>query len=272
MLHLLRLEWLKQRNYNMFRVMAILFLVAMPSLILIWKTINISGDDLPPFIPSKDSIYMFPMIWQWMGYIGNWLTFFFLGFLGVLMVTNEYSNKTLRQNIITGLTRKEYFLSKFYFIVAVALFATLYYAFWCLIYGFMHTDTIYLNTVMKHADYVPRFFLMSFGYMSFGLLVGLVIKRTGIALFLYLAYIMIIESILRYAVHMKLFQHKSMHFYPMNALEDLAPPPYLEMADGFAENNGFDIMLSPNEAIIASLVYISLFLLGSYRLLQRNDL
>ena len=40
---------------------------------------------------------------------------------------------------------------------------------------------------------------MCFGYMSLVLMLGfLVVKRTGIALFLYLAYIMFIELILRW--------------------------------------------------------------------------
>ena len=98
-MHLLQLEWLKQKNFTMFRVMTVLFLVGLPSLLLIVKTFNLPTENLPPMIPSVESLYQFPNVWIYLGYVGNWLTFFFMGFMGVLMVTNEYANKTLRQNI-----------------------------------------------------------------------------------------------------------------------------------------------------------------------------
>lgn len=272
MLHLLKLEWLKQKEFTIFRVMTILFLVALPSLLLIVKTFNIQADEMPPFMPTVDSLFQFPNVWQWLGYIGSWLTFFFMGFLGVLMVTNEYSNKTLRQNIITGLSRTDYFLSKLYFILTISICATVYYALWCLLLGFLHTDTVYLNTILKNSDYIYRFFVMSMGYLSLGMLIGLVIKRTGIALFLYLAYVMIIEKIIRYAVHLQVFKHQSMKFYPVNSFSDLAPFPYSEMAAGFAKEQGFDFFLSPYQAVITAVVFISLFLFLSYRKLQKGDL
>jgi len=223
-------------------------------------------------VPTVESFFQFPNVWIYLGYVGSWLTFFFMGFMGVLMVTNEYANKTLRQNIITGLTRKDYFLSKLYFMLAVSICATIYYVIWALILGFIHTDTIYLNTIMKNADYVYRFFLMSFGYLTIGFLIGLLVKRTGIALFLYLAYAMIIENIVRYAVHLKVTQHQSMKYYPMNALEDLAPIPFSDMAEGFAESNGFSIFLSPTEAVICAVIYTGLFLFLGWQKLQRGDL
>lgn len=272
MLHLLQLEWLKQKEFTIFRVMAILFLVALPSLLLIAKTFNVSADNMPPFLPTIDSLFQFPNVWIWLGYIGSWLTFFFMGFLGVLMVTNEYSNKTLRQNIITGLSRKAYFSSKLYFILAVSFCVTIYYVICCLIFGFTHTDTIYMNTVLKNADYIYRFFVMSMGYMSLGLLIGLLIKRTGIALFLYLAYVMIIEKILRYAIHLQIFPHQSMKFYPVNSFSDLAPFPYAEAATGFAKEQGFDFFLSPTQAVITAVVFICIFLFLSYQKLQKGDL
>jgi len=272
MIHLLKLEWLKQKQFRIFRVMAVLFLIALPSLLLIVKTINFSEGDLPPFMPTPNSLFQFPNIWQWLGYIGSWITFFFMGFMGVLMVTNEYANKTLRQNIITGLSRTEYFLSKLYFILAVSISVTIYYTICCLILGFLHTDTVYLNTVMKNSHYIYHFFVMSTGYMSLGLLIGLLIKRTGIALFCYLAYVMIVEKIIRYAIHLQIFPHQSMKFYPINSFADLAPFPYSEMAAGFAKEQGFDFFLSPTEAIITAIVYTSLFLFLSYQKLQKGDL
>ncbi|MEM1321255.1 MAG: ABC transporter permease [Bacteroidota bacterium] len=271
MLHLLGLEWKKIRYYRTFQVLVVLFIIALPGIMMIPKTFS----SLPDEIISKDMFYMFPNGWKFFGYVGNWLAFFFLGFLAVISATTEYANKTLRQNIITGLSRRQFFSAKLSFIIAISLAATLYYTFVCLLFGFTHTETIYMSKVFQEADLIPRFFLMCLGYTSFGLLVGLLIRRTGIALFLYLSYVMIIELILRYPIHMRFFTNRSIHFYPMNAIEDLVPidiPPFNQLADEFMDENNFSFFLTPTEAVITSSFYIGLFLLGSYLLLEKRDL
>ncbi|MBK9014901.1 MAG: ABC transporter permease subunit [Saprospiraceae bacterium] len=270
MLHLLKLEWLKQKDYVLFRVLSIAYVVLLPAALVVGKKMDLGKD--APFNPQTQ-FFHFPTVWNWLGYIGNWMVFFVLGFMAVLMITNEYSNRTLRQNVITGLHRDEFFKSKLIFMVVVALAATLYYALCAVVIGLLHVDdTLYFSTVFKNVDMVPRYWLMSMGYMSFGLLIGLLVKRTGIALFLYLAYAMVIESILRWVVHLYFFKNASMNFYPLNAMEDLAPLPVAEFADDLLKQNGFRMLLTPMEAVVASVIYTSLFLFLSYRRLKNSDL
>ncbi|RMG88333.1 MAG: hypothetical protein D6714_00895 [Bacteroidetes bacterium] len=270
-MYYLRLEWLKMKKLRTFQAIIFLFAIALPGLLLTTKSFNVNPEDMPPFLSSFDLLFRFPTVWEWLGYIGNWLAFFFLGFLAVIMVTNEYAYRTLRQNIINGLSRNEFFATKIGFMLVICLAATLYYTAWCLGFGFWHTDTVYQSTVVKNSDYILRFFLMSLGYMSFGFLLGMVVKRTGIALLLYLTYSVIIESILR-GLHLYFFQNRSMNFFPMNVFEDLAPFPVLEKADGFTQENGFELLLPPAEAMLASVGYILLFTGLSYWVLKRSDL
>ncbi len=270
MLFLLKLEWLKQKNYILFKLLAAAYLVFLPATLFIGKKMSV-GEGMP-FNPVKD-FFQFPTNWEWLGYFGNWMVFFVLGFLAVLMVTNEYSNKTLRQNIITGLQREEFFKSKLVFIVVVAFFAAIYYMLCALVIGLLHVnDTLYLSTVFKNVDYVPRYWLMGMGYMSFGLLLGLLIRRTGIALFVYLGYTMVAEPFLRWVVHLYFFKNTSMSFYPLNAMEDLAPIPVIAFADDLLKENGFRILLTPVEAASATIIYTSLFLFFSYKRLKNSDL
>ena len=97
--------------------------------------------------------------------------------------------------------------------------------------------------------------------MIFGVFLGFLIKRTGITLFIYMSYIMFIELILRWGVHANISRHKSMHFYPMNAFEDLVPIPYTRQAEQFLSEFGFDLFLAPTEAVLTSLIYLAIFLL-----------
>ncbi len=255
--HLLHLEWKKAKKSIIFRVLIILYLIALPSLLLIGKVLDWTKDGMV----YKEMLYMFPSVWQYLGYVGNWLCFFFFGFLAVYTITSEFANRTLRQNIITGLSRRDFFVAKFSFLTAVSLFATLYFALCGLLIGLTNTETIYMSKVLQEAGTIPRYFLMCMGYMIFGMMTGLLIRRTGIALFLYLSYVMFIESILRYALHYRYIKNKSIHFYPMNAVEDLVPVnfPFNEAAEQFLKSNNFSLFLSPAEAIITTLIYSSIF-------------
>ncbi len=270
MLHLLKLEWLKQKDYVLFRILTIAYIVLLPAALFVGKKMDLG--DGAPFNPQTQ-FFHFPTVWAWLGYIGNWMVYFVLGFMSVLLVTNEHSNRTLRQNIITGLKREEFFKSKVVFMAVIALAATIYYAVCALVIGLLHADdALYLSTVFKNVDMVPRFWLMSMGYMSFGLLIGLLVKRTGIALFLYLAYSMVVESILRWVVHLYFFKNVSMNFYPLNAMEDLAPMPLADYADDLMKQQGFRMLLTPMEASVATSIYVLLFLFLSYKRLKNSDL
>ncbi len=274
MLHLLKLEWLKVQKYSIFRVMVIFYIILLPACLLITKTFNRIPEDLL----SKESLYMFPTVWGYLGYIGNWLVFFFLGFLSVIIVTAENSNRTFRQNIITGLSRNEYFVAKVLFIVTICLAATLYYVLVGLAIGFTNTDTIYFSKIFQEADLIPRFFLMCLGYMSFGFFLGVVIKKTGIALFFYLVYIMFIESVIR-GIHMYIIRSSemklspiTMHLYPMNANEDLVPIPFAKLAEPFLKENEFSLFLDPGIAALTVCVYTSIFLFFAYRKIKYADI
>ncbi|HHS95982.1 MAG TPA: hypothetical protein ENJ45_05270, partial [Phaeodactylibacter sp.] len=212
MLHLLQLEWKKFHKNRVFRILAILYLMVLPSIYILAKAIP------KPKIAEQEmqSFFMFPNVWKYIGFSGNWAVFFLFGFGVILSITLEYHYKTIRQNIITGLSRQSYFMAKVIWIFALAVAATLYYILVCGIIGFIETDTIFWSKVTQEIAYIPRYFLMSFGFMSVAMLFGLLLRKTGLALILYLMYNIVLEPLLRYGVHMRYFKNKSMHFYPMN--------------------------------------------------------
>lgn len=268
MFNLLQLEWKKVKGYTTFRVLFLLYAILLPSMLLVIKRLP----DVPSEFGSKDVFFMFPTVWNYLGYAGNWLVFFFLGFLAVLSISTEINNKTLRQNIITGLSRAEVFQAKVSYIVALSLAATLYYVLVAMLIGVFNTETIYMVKVWQEWDMIPRYFLMCLGYTSLGLLISLLVKRTGIALFLYLSYVMFIELIIRWAIHKNIVSNKSMHFYPMNAVEDLTPFPLLTTTSDVVKGVDFDILLTPNEAMLTTTVYIGIFWFLSYYILEKKSL
>ena len=93
MVHLLKLEWLKQKDYILFRILILAFVFFLPAILFIGKKIPpISGEMFDPQI----MLFHFPSVWEFLAYIGNWLVFFIFGFMSVLIITNEYAYRTLR--------------------------------------------------------------------------------------------------------------------------------------------------------------------------------
>ena len=268
MFRLLKLEWLKYRKHKAFRVLLGLYFIILPALVLLPK----SFDRLPDELADMSTFYMFPNIYGFAGYIGSWLLFFIMGFLGVLMITPEYDFKTLRQNIITGLSRNQFLTGKFAFIVFICLVVTVYFALVALLFGFTHTDAIYASKVMEGGNYFIRYFLQGFAYMVFGFLLGAIFKRTGLCLFLFFAYSMFIEPILRWVIHKKVLDNESMNYYPFNAFEDLVPIPFSDQIESMTREAGFEIILDPTMALILSLAYISIFILIIRRKITTADL
>lgn len=266
--YLLKLEWLKVKNYMPFIVLMGMYLILLPSLMLVGKSISFGEKD----VFNINSYYMFPNVWQTLGYVGNWLSYFILGFISVLTVTNEFSNRTLRQNIISGVSRTDFFLSKLYFIIAISGVITLYYILIALGYGIVYTETVYMSKVMDNIDMVPRFFLMCLSFMSLGLLLGVTLRKTGIALFLYFAYIMFIERIIRFLIIGKIFGQDVTLYAPMSATNDLTPVPIPKVVEGLTSTAKVRMFLDPSEAIVVASVFLCIFFYLAYWQLKKRDL
>ncbi len=269
--HLIKLEWLKMKNYTAFRVLSFLFAITFPLLLIAGKRIE-AGDQAQTFI---DSFYSFPTVFEILGYVGNWLAFFFLGFMALLSVTNDYANRTLRQNIITGLSRKEFILSKLLFIAVVCGVVTLYYILIGSAFGFFNTAKIYPSDFAESIPIFGRFYLMCFGYCVFGLLIGMLVKKTGLGLFLYFAYTMFVERGIRLGLHSQIHRG-SMNYYPLNSISDLVPLPIQDktdmikgQVDGMEELSFF---LTSTEAVIFSTIYIAIFIFLLFFIIKRRDL
>ncbi len=229
--------------------------------------------DLPSFLPGREIFFNFPTVWEYLGYAGNWTVFFFLGVLVIYTVTIEVNNKTMRQSIINGLSRNEFFSAKILNVLLLSLFATLFYIILSLIVGFSNGEGVSLTVAFDNSYAIPKFFLMSFSYLNFALFLAFIFRKAGIAVFLYLTYVMIIEMILRWVVHFKVDNSKFINYYPMNATEDLMPMPFLKYAD-FMNNKEieFPILLSDKEAFVITAVYAVIFLATSYYTFKRRDI
>ena len=198
-INLLVTEWQKFSKNAVVSLLAIMFVITFPTGIFIGKEL----DDVPDPLPDNKIFFEFPTMWDYLGYSGNWLVFFFLGLMIIFLICSEVNYKTMRQNVITGYRRQTFFAAKLASVVVLSLAATIFYAVIGLAIGFYHTEGATLSSALDNDWAFLRFFIMSLGYTSMAFFIAFLVRRTGVAVLLYIAYIMLIEHFLKWLIHFR---------------------------------------------------------------------
>lgn len=121
---ILKTEYLKLKGNTSFKVFAIFFLVFLPGIIFTAPTFmkhGMEGLNSYPLLPRNHET-----TWYFTAYLASWFSLFILAFVLIFHITNEFAYKTVRQNIIDGYSRADFFKSKLYMLLAIAIIATIY--------------------------------------------------------------------------------------------------------------------------------------------------
>lgn len=289
MLHLLSLEWKKLTSNKTFVVMTILYMVFLPTTFLLGKfipdavtgDIQSSGMNPAQLAAFTEDPYIFPNVWKALSYLGNWFNFYFLGIIGILIITNEYDYKTLRQSIINGLTRKEYFLGKIMIVFAIGIGFSLYYTLIALIVGFFSTDYIVMAKVTQNANIIPQYALQIIGYMSLAVFFGWLFRRFALSLICFLFYPMFESLFLNILLFYFKLTYKFVMYLPVSAMKNLVPvyTPFpmanagiVELAGEYEKEFGIPYYLPQVDAIGVSIFFIVVLISLSYWRFMKSDL
>lgn len=269
MLYNLKLEWLKFGKSSVLQTLFFLYLVLLPLQLAAIKSMQISIPGLNPGM-----LIRFPTVWSFLAYSGSWLAYFFFGFFAIYLFSSEFSQKTFRQNIICGLTRTNLFMAKLEFLLVIALLATAYYTLCAFIFGSFNSVADSGFSPWERSTMIPRYLLMILGYMSLGFISAILIRKTAMSVFLYFAYTIFLEPMIRWLLHRRIMDNESMNFYPANAFEDLTPMPLgdVSLTKDLVEQSQNSLYLTGSQAIVTSLFYILLFSFLGLWLISRKDL
>lgn len=229
------------------------------------------------FNVSNQGIFNFPYIWHFSTYIASIFKFFLLLVI-VSMVANEYSYKTLKQNLIDGLSKKEFILSKFYTVLLLSFLSTIFVFIISLILGLIYSDFTELSIIFSDLEYLLAFFVKLIGFFSFGLFLGILIKRSAFAVAAMLVWF-IVEAIIKITVHVKLPKNEDaiLQFLPLESMSNLIKEPFTRLgavktvAKQVGENLSKDFSVHLTDIVIV-LCWTALFIFLSYRLLKKRDL
>ncbi|TPG42146.1 ABC transporter permease [Flavobacterium pectinovorum] len=238
--------------------------------------------DIGPFKfhVAEMGIFNFPYIWHFNTYVAAWLKFF-LAIVIVSMMANEYSYGTLKQNLIDGLSKKEFILSKFLTVVLFALCSTVFVFVMSLILGFSFSSYTELDVVFMNLDYLLAFFVKLIGFFSFCLFLGILVKRSAFALGFLLVW-SIIEGVLKGLLVFKVFPDSNtgdyiMQFLPLEAMSNLIIEPFsrLSVIRSIGTQIGVENIKDYSVHYLSILIVLGwtfLFTYFSYKLLKNRDL
>ncbi len=103
----------------------------------------------------------------------------------IILVTNEFTYRTNRQNILDGLNRNEFVNVKLALAVIAAIVSTILVFITAISFGFLSGTSFSMNGF----SHVGFFFLKALSYNLLAILISVWIRRTGFAIGIYFIYL-----------------------------------------------------------------------------------
>lgn len=278
MLRLLTIELHKLRYSKSAKVLIVAYFIILSFIALI-TSIEFNLGNIKVRIADQ-GIFNFPFIWHFNTYIAAILKFF-LAVVIVSMMANEYSNRTLKQNLIDGMSKKEFVLSKFLTVTLFALISTLFVFIMTLLLGYSFSDFTEFGIVITGTEFIVAYFLKLTAFFSFCLFLGILVKRSAFALgFLFIWWV--IENITFALLKWEIFKGTEIansiaQFFPLWSMSNLIDRPFERLnfvksaASQLNTDIGIDYAVHWYEVFIV-LIWTFIFIYGSYTLLKKRDL
>lgn len=271
MKRLLRIEFQKLWSARYFRILLILWILAfilipfgadafldfLESKGVDLKEIGIKPSDLP--------IFDFDDIWQNLAYVYKCLGIL-LSFIIIISVTNDFDYRTFRQNVIDGMSRTQWLVSKLYLILFMASVSAVLVLILGLIAGFAFSHITAFGDVVENIAFIGAYWLQVFLFLNLCLLLSLVIRRAGITLAVLIFWVYIFEPI--GATMLTYWAEKPLiaDLLPFEASWNLIPSPILKYA--FVSSESY--IGYAHLGIAAG--YTAICMMCSWRIVSKRDL
>jgi len=263
-IRLLRIEFRKQVSNSGFWILIALHAIVIALISMNFssflKSANIMINDIPDIDLSLKPILQFPDIWQNLTYIAGYFKII-LALIVITSISNEFTQSTARQNIIDGLSRKEWLISKIGLAKLLALFSTLLVIVIGLVLGFKQGVQVEVSDIFNRLDFVLAYFFELLIYFIYALFLVLIIKRTGLSIILLLVYDFIFEPILSWSLPESISD-----FLPMSTIDNLNTFPFSK----YIGNETMEAVAL--EQLVWAVAYGFVFAALSYLILKKRDL
>lgn len=269
-----KLEWLKIRNYKVFWILLGMYLLALLIIssfgVFFLEWLKAQGADFQGIDPTIIPIYDFPDIWQNTTYLASFLKIL-LAFIVIISVNNDQSYLTMRQNIIDGISKREFLISKFSLILFLGFISTAFLFASGLINGSVYSHVQGVVYIFDELEFLAAYFYEIIVFCSLAFLVTLLIKKIGFSIILITLYTLMFEPIAAAIFEFSSYFDGSIWeamvpYFPIKSLNNLISVPFLRY---FFQEIKDDV---PVSSVLISTCWLAFYLSSIYFLLSRRDL
>lgn len=235
MIRLLQIEWLKLKYNRAFWILVSMYSVGVIIVcsggMLLLEFLKSKGADFDGIDPTIIPLYDFPDVWHNIAYIA---TFFkvLLGFIMVISIANEASYRTMRQNIIDGLSKKEFLQTKLLIIGILSIGAMLLLFLIGLVTGGIYSHVIGWKYVCSDLQFLLAYGFEVFCYLAFALMIALFVRKAGLVIVGLLMYTLIFDPVAaQFLEHFPYLWDEVRfirHYLPVTSLNNLIHVPFLK--------------------------------------------
>lgn len=226
MKHVIRTEWLKIRKYPAFwwvmGVTALTYPGVNSIFLAIYRDItekkSQSGQIVKALIGNP---FTFPEVWRTVAYFSS-IFIFIPAIVVIMLITNEFTYKTNRQNIIDGWSRQDFLLAKLTDVLILSVIVTGLYTLVAFVMGSINGSG--QGGQWSLAYYIGLFALQTFAQLSLAFLLGLLVRKSFIAIAFFAFYSIILEPVAVGILHYR-FKTDIGYYFPMEISQRLLPKP-----------------------------------------------
>ncbi|NND08334.1 MAG: hypothetical protein HKN87_18295 [Saprospiraceae bacterium] len=272
MIRLLQIEWLKLRYYRPFWIMLGMYttcvILVCSSVMFFFEYIKSKGADFNGVDPTMIPFYDYPDVWQNLTYLASFLKVI-LAFIVIISIANENSYRTLRQNVIDGLSFTDFLKSKLIFIVVLALGATMLLWLNGLVMASIYSHVHGVEYMFQSTSFLAAYFLGLITYLTFAMMLTFLVPKAGliiVGLFLYtLFFEPMLSTFIQYYEGTWDWLRPVPTYFPIMSIYYLIPIPFPRYF--FMEIQHY-ILIKEVLIVVAWLVF-NVFM--SYLLLKKKD-
>lgn len=266
-LHLLKIDLKKMTSYRTFWIVCGLYFVTLgigtASGMEVLKWLARMFEDFGRELNiSRIPLYHFPDVWLNLIWVSGLLKFL-LAIMVVISVTNEFTYRTVRQNIIDGMSRFDFLFSKISTNILLSLASVTMTFLIVLITGMIYSPYLDIDLMLADIEFIPAYFLEIFFFLSYALMLSVLIQRSGLTIILLLLTPMI-EGIIQ--INIDDYVSWLVPFLPMQSIRELITFPFPRYA--LQEIQDY---LSVKTVLVV-IGWTALFNYFSYLKLKRSDI
>lgn len=264
MKQLLSIEWIKLKKLSALHIITLIYIVMVPAWMFAMNLWFGQLNKAIPLFPNTKTLWSFPTVWRFVTYSASWFTFLYC-IVVVIITTNEFTNRTMRQHIIDGLTKGKVIAAKFLVLLFLAVFVTLVVFLTGFFFGASQSESIDLYS---NIHYVFLFFLQTLCYFGLAFFISILIKRPALSILIYMG-IQFIEFIIGFFLPQWIYA-----YMPMNNIAKLTPLPFFDgLVKKMEEDKGESLIILETWQIMAVAgIAMLIFYLLAYSRLRRKDL